>query len=664
MKRFLAFLLCLCMLVPTAACAASTYALMQQCAAYAENGEYDKALACFELAQMADPDMTYDPLLMGYVWLNNGDAENAKRCADMAVAEMPTNPDAWRLVMDVALREDDQSAAQKARRYVTLLSYPNAGQMTAEDWLEACADLVGEEDYESALACCELARMIDPSLPYDPEVMAIVFLMTGYPAEARECAEAVVAATPHSAEAWRLKYDVLAALGDQEAAAQAELYMTILAEAGMQNINADNMLAALFADNADPVVRQEPFSADIADIPYSISPDGTLGLYLTPDSIIIAPRDNSGEAVQVAPSATRGVGDPYGKLERIMARPLSTLASSCPAIWSPDGRYVTFCPWEIAIMEARMYIDPLVIDTQTGEWIVLEAFDKTTVRKGGGAVFQACFSEDGGTLYYVVFGGPEGHRFSLRSANLATGETTILFATEDDFFPTYPSLCRTVDGSLLNLEYENRPGYPHGVNLFRPGKDGWTRTMISFDIPGRYWQPIQLEYSAASGYGLVRGRLGVDPIAFKRFTLEDGTLVGADVQYVLMGEEKPELVAMTADEYLAWIDGLAAQYGADMSNFSLGIPGGLWRISAMQLSPGGEYALIAGGRSIREPFLLCVRLSDMQTVSISVPDEFAGLTLGTTMTYGAFRPGMLWCESGEIITVVDNQRVIFSIGEQ
>ena len=36
------------MLVPTAACAASTYALMQQCAAYAENGEYDKARETLE----------------------------------------------------------------------------------------------------------------------------------------------------------------------------------------------------------------------------------------------------------------------------------------------------------------------------------------------------------------------------------------------------------------------------------------------------------------------------------------------------------------------------------------------------------------------------------------------------------------------------------------
>ena len=663
MKKFLAFLLCLCMLMPSAACAASTYALMQQCAVYAENGEYAKALACFELAQMADPDMKYDPLLMGYVWLNNGDLENAQRCADMAVAETPVNPDTWRLVADVALRKGDQSAAEKAQLYVTLLSNEEAEQMTAENWLEACEAFAETGDYEAALACSELARMIDPALPYDPAVMAVVFLMTGYPAQARECADAVVAVAPHSVEAWQLKYDVHAALGDQEDAAQAELYMTILAEVGLQNSTVDNVIAAFFAENAAPVVRQEPFSADITEVPYSISPDGTLGLYLTADSIIIAPRDNSGEVIRVELSSTRGAGDPYGKLERVMARPITTLASSCPAIWSQDGRYVTFCPWETVIMEARMNIDPFVIDTQTGEWIVLEAFDKTTVRKGGGAVFQACFSEDGGMLYYVVFGGPEGYRYSLRSADLATGETTILFATEDDFFPTYPSLCSTADGSLLNLEYHNKNVYPHGVNLFRPGKDGWTRTMISFDISGRYWQPIQLEYSADSGYGLILGRLGIDPLAFKRFTLENGSLTGADVQYVLIGEEKPELVAMTADEYLAWIDGLAAQTGADMSDFSATIPN-LWRISAMRLSPGGDYALIAGGRSISEPFLLCVRLSDMQTMALNVPEGFAGLTLGTALTYGAFRPGMLWCETGEIITVMDNQRVIFTLQAQ
>ena len=59
-----------------------------------------------------------------------------------------------------------------------------------------------------------------------------------------------------------------------------------------------------------------------------------------------------------------------------------------------------------------------------------------------------------------------------------------------------------------------------------------------------------------------------------------------------------------------------------------------------------------------------MRLSDMQTISLDVPEGFAGLTLGTALTYGAFRPGMLWCETGEIITVMDNQRVIFTLQTQ
>ena len=90
--------------------------------------------------------------------------------------------------------------------------------MTAKDWLLTVAYFAENGDYEAALACFELSQMLDPTLEYDPYVMANVFLINGYPAEARNCAEAVVAAAPHSVEAWLLYHSVYSTLGvDQEA---------------------------------------------------------------------------------------------------------------------------------------------------------------------------------------------------------------------------------------------------------------------------------------------------------------------------------------------------------------------------------------------------------------------------------------------------------------
>lgn len=661
MKRFFALLLCLCMLAPAASYAASTYALMQQCAAYAENDEYEKALACFELAQMADPDMTYDPLLMGYVWLNTGNPESARLCADMAVSASPMNPDTWRLVQTVALFDGNQSAAEKAGLYITLLSYEEAPYMTAADWLLTCKYYAEEADYTAALACFELAQTLDPTLAYDPYMMATVFLINGYPAEARNCAEAVVAAAPHSVEAWLLYHSVYSTLGIDQEAEKALLYLSILSENELLASSVDTAVAGFFTQNSPIAVQQELFFENTEDIPYSVSPDGLLGLFLTPDSILLVPRDNPDAAVTVVPSTTRGVEDTYSKLERIFARPITTLDSSVPAIWSPDSRYVTFGPWETALQQVRMYVDPFVIDTKTGEWIILEAFDKTSPIKGGGTMFQACFSQDSSRLYYAVIGGPEEYRYSIRCADLATGETSVLFGTDTDFEPAYPSLCLTENGGLINLEYAIALSQPHGINLFRPSeyRDEWTRIRFHFNLPGKYWRPTQLEYSADSGYGLVLGNMDVNITSFKRFTLETGLPTGADTQYVITGETQPEITAMTAEEYIAYCDANAsnpAQTSAAMQN--------LWHITAIRLSPDGEYALIAGGRTIQEPFLLCVRLSDMQVLPVSVPDGFSGTTLCTALTYGAFRPGLLWCETGEIITVSDNQRVMFTIGEQ
>lgn len=521
---------------------------------------------------------------------------------------------------------------------------PAAYAVSARDMMEQCEAYASAGNYDAALACFELAKLSDPDVQYDPYMMGPVWLYTGHPDYARQCAQDAVAAEPLSARAWQLMYDVHSTLGDQAEAEKAQLYLSVLQAAEASDAAIDSVLAKLFERGNITLKKQSFFNLHDTPTPHFVSPDGQTGVFFP--GVHIAPRGDVEKAVQASVSATRGVPDTYGKAADLMPHPRLQRFADSPAVWSPDGRYVTFAMWEPALMQARAVVDPFVIDTHTGEWIIFETTEGTNIIKGGIAMLHAAFSADGSKLYYACVKRTDDSNYAIHCADLATGDVSVLFQAKADYFPSYPGLCLTSEGSLLQLELPNRSADFVGLNIFTADGTTWQRDLQHLNLRTGEWYARYLQHSAVTDYTIINGSTrggssGENELSsFKAFHVQDDTInqEEAALQYVIHGAEAPAILALTTTEYMEYLQDTET---LAMSN---------WHFNVVRMSPGGKFALI-GCMKNGEHALLLVRLEDMACQTIALPDGMQPGLLGSQLSKGTYAAGLTWAGENEIITL-------------
>lgn len=281
--------------------------------------------------------------------------------------------------------------------------------------------------------------------------------------------------------------------------------------------------------------------------------------------------------------------------------------------WSPDERYAAITSFKQAIMAGKPK-NLMLLETKATEIQDIPCVLICDLVKGNGknhqsknfcTVYNACFSPDGGTLFYSINGKDSelNHYNTLMAYELTSGKHSCVIDNcwEDQNGRNYHTLTRdlgvTNAGTVAQV-YQSQGRY--GVRyLFN---DGRVETTAYTTLPIQ-----RLLVSPVSGYGVILYRVdkndGADWYSGMSVIRPDAGIMG-DEQVLLLNDQKQlDGYALSKAEKL--IEGDDAAYNHQ-------------DIIAGALSPDGQYALLltaSGG----EYGLLMVELSSGKWKTVSTP---------------------------------------------
>lgn len=249
------------------------------------------------------------------------------------------------------------------------------------------------------------------------------------------------------------------------------------------------------------LVRQEPQEYRAI----SASPDGQVELCAKDWALYI----RHGESViPVTVNESRGVPDTYGNLAKIHSFGAEAAEQVC---WSPDGRYITLWSYSLAIMKpwiGGFIFDPHVIDTETGEMYLLDAYETLIVLGHDCAtMIDALYSPDGKYLYVLMYGSLGDNRSQVVRYDLSSHESVMLAGFSENMISN--SLTLLENGSLLLVQDSDftTPRQEQSTTLIRltPKSDGWTTEYFSHTdaANARYCLLSSIAYSQNSHQGLI-----------------------------------------------------------------------------------------------------------------------------------------------------------------
>lgn len=389
----------------------------------------------------------------------------------------------------------------------------------------------------------------------------------------------------------------------------------------------------------------------------SVGPDGALLIILNGTPAVVR-----GDTMTIlTPASSRGVADEYGKMPRFMK--LFQQATVMPArsgvIWSPDGRYISFTHYERVLFYGSLDIDPLLMDTHTGE-IFLVATSPRQVMKGGGAIVQCTFNKTGTKYYYTVYGGAFEERCVLYCYDLIMQKNTLL--NKCPGFSYYPEMAMTNAGALISINDSTEIKKCGGLNyfspkaekgfrqLFMPQEAAWEWRQIPFSRPLEDFFGQQVYYSASLDQALILGR--------SYWGGENNMLVRAD-----LSRAQKEL-----NEY--WIIEGPESRQAALYAWDIKIPEGtanhdvqqileerMMTILCLQMSPDGKYAFLYCVAQDEGAFFL-LRMSDMALSPIKVPEEMEDRGL-LMMSRLRFNPIVSWNPDGTLLVGTESGPALY-----
>ena len=441
----------------------------------------------------------------------------------------------------------------------------------------------------------------------------------------------------------------------------------------------------------------------------SYSPDGKHGIgYLVTDEITVPVAVSEDTAAIVYPSKSRGVEDTYGIEEKYYRRCWTTLRAGSflgmgreGMIWSPGGRYC--CGLNGEMIRSRIVLSnggiPAIVDTQTGEMFLLDAYSGNFTEEDSGFMTEGFFSDDE-QYFYGVF---RGNSYSL----LTTGWQYILIRYSLATYEAEPvqylisdmrSVAMLADQRMLMLSdmiqraklSDDDRGY---YTMMAYAKDGMIQESLVIPLLGNNGNH-ELVFSPASGTGLLLSSTKtIDTYKVAR-TAPDNQMVQPTIGMyglsvidpqkrlaeslntiwmVFGGPDAPRISELETKQFATLQDTRefffpsgGSDSGQDGEKTELP-----WTILEAELSPDGRYAALAafsrreespdGESRIR---LLIVRLSDMKMIASDGLEAYMqadSSSLYYASKYSETHSLMNWSDAGLIIDIGTGTPVLWQL---
>ena len=381
----------------------------------------------------------------------------------------------------------------------------------------------------------------------------------------------------------------------------------------------------------------------------SVSPDGALLINFGGTPAILRNK----KITLLAPTASRGVQDEYGKIERFLK--LFLQAANMPArggvIWSPNGRYLSFSHEKLLLEQAKLDIDPMLVDTWTGELFLIATFPRS-LAKGGGAMAQGAFDASGRKFYYTVYGGDSGAKSTVYCYDLLSRKTELICESEN--YSYFADLIVAGSGELFSVSSMQKRDQFVGLNRFTPTSSGWKYSHIPFDRAiGDIWSR-QVCYSPVTDQALIVGQ--------GYYTGNANMLIKVDLKNIPQTLNEYWIIENgNSKQATKWNWDMPISAETTMADLNQMLAKKMLNLQAVTLSPDGQYAFIATATmGVVDYFLL--RLSDMALCKVKVPDEMMELSNLIAAQRGQFLPVAAWNPDGSLLAFGDQgQPVLYQL---
>ncbi len=598
MKRkemhILAWLLALALFLGAAA--GENADLLGRAKEYFEAGDTQRALACLDLAGRAFPKDPRTDLLACEICLFLQDGEGARKYADSALEKDPLSPNGWLLRVQIDILLEDLNALEKDLLYAEILGAGLSGKVKAD------VGLIYHKAQQNEKAAEWFAQAGTDALD---EAHAAAYAQALNALGRREEADALGL----NKATWR-DYALAAAFDeDRLTAERASFDPSAFRIASADEIELpDYLYETGEADELDELLQDMDSKLKEGSIvPFSFSPSGDTAIVQLGDGVY-AMHENV--IRPIFPHMERGLGfdelkQPFLGMERLK----KTISFADAAVWSHDGRYAVLTYYDL--WAERGYSAELVLlDIWRGDEIFLESFARSAYKEDGGAVGNACFSQDDSELYYTVFARrPDSEkniwlcRYDMETQQISRLQGSMYNEEMSDTY--YPGLYMLSDGSFIALSQPADSSLPRGV--VRIMSDGQRQMYLTPDEQLRFYSRLLLfsenSRNALSLINLPDGIGGKSSFtsgfaAFAVFQPEtDAPEDGLALQMVHSRMENGKL-----KQYLSPMDinALREMTAVEIYKWSETAV----RIVSMCLSPDGHYALAAANsRQIEQPLL-------------------------------------------------------------
>lgn len=642
MKRLVAWLLILVLALPLPVMADSYDDMLQKAQQYIVTGDFDKALACFDLAVRLDADRAQAYCDAAQMYYSHGEYGAALSLVEMALEKEPLHAASWELKCLIDLARDDAKSFGEDVLFAEVCGVfflaDRKNCLLAGDMCMRLAHYAQAAEYyyqggEYALVADALAKLPTDSLTEDQRGMykrALVF--SGQSKLAEEMG--LIAANSRDPQL-------------DMAFARGKLTLEVVEDLCPKDalIFMPEQYAAYYEMSEEDVAYSKE------TILYELKNDGGYLLGVSPDGMtkLILVDQNGGFLLAVrgsvitvlCPNTARGVEDVHGNMRTLYYDELHKLRMWVNNVaWSPDGRYAVLCCPDMVHM-GRYMIDPIVLDTVTGDVVLLSTYANKIREENFGAMVSACFSADGKQLFCVMTGyfgeGLFGMRYSgnyvLMSYDLETGKAT--WQGEMQPPDTAGGLQRLSDGTMMMVTYPYSARESAGIAQIFPYGKRWFFRQFKFDsradLAARvHTRSIGMDYSANSGYAVVLETMVSNnysaSFSFLRVRPEE-MCAGLNEHWVI--EKETNKLCMLSDE--EW------QQAAMEQQQTL-----YQQIYTVLLSPCGNYAFVETLDT--EPHGMLVQLESMTAVPVE------GFRAGMLRDWGG---EYLWDRNGYNYRVVE-----------
>lgn len=544
---------------------------------FADEGDMTRALACLDLAALAEPDNVLVDAAKAAICLKTGDTEGAEASIQNALGKDPLSADVWLLRCRCDILKRDVEALEQDLLYAELCG----ARFDSGFALEAAEMYMSVSRFDQAAAWYECAGTADMT----EETRAAY-------------AEALKAAG---------RGDEAAALGLVQKARRDEKLADSFASGSLRIKQAAFNWSACRMARLDEL--ELPEGADTEEAKQlldefgeklrlgecalvSMSPTGDTAL-VDLGGYIVALHD--GVIRPIFAHWQRGLGldelnQPYTGLERFRTK----FFGFDGVVWSHNGRYAVLTNYEMAFI--RMYpVEPVLLDVWTGDEIIIESSSNSAFKGDWRTIANACFAPDDSALFYTLYGHTDdsGMLYWLTRCDLEDLSLTRLQGMYQNAMnaDTYlPGLHMLSDGSLIALSRPGTQSLPWGVT--RIAADG-SRTLYPVGENGSMATiSRKLMYSENSGWALMRldntqfdGKIGTALVYFRPETLKPGE------------ELKPKIIRIPIDENGMHIQ--VEDYDPNVfDKMASAADAARWMQSLVAiidvcLSPDGHYALAA-----------------------------------------------------------------------